>query len=99
MPIGGNIISWKSKKQNMVEMSSAKAMAIATCELIWIKQLHKKFGDTQPMKLCCDNQITLHIASNSAFHGETKHIKIDCHFILEKVLAKEVITESIRSNG
>jgi hypothetical protein len=102
--IGGNLVSWKSKKQNVVARSSAeaeyRAMAVATCELIWIKQLllELKFGDTQQMKLCCDNQAALHIASNPVFHERTKHIEIDCHFIREKVLSKEIITESVSSN-
>ena len=61
MSIGGNLVSRKSKKQNFVASSSAvaeyRAMAVATCELIWIKQLLQelKFGNTQQMKLCCDN--------------------------------------------
>ena len=41
--IGGNLISWKSKKHDVVAKSSAEAkyqaMALATCELIWLKQL------------------------------------------------------------
>ncbi|RDY13570.1 hypothetical protein CR513_01484, partial [Mucuna pruriens] len=62
----------KSKKQNIVARSSAeveyRAMAPATCELIWVKQLIQelKFPDVQPMKLYCDNQAALQIASNPA---------------------------------
>ncbi|XP_014522256.1 uncharacterized protein LOC106778782 [Vigna radiata var. radiata] len=43
--IGGNLISWKSKKQCVVARSSAEAkyrvMTLATCELVWLKQLLK----------------------------------------------------------
>ena len=58
-------------------------MTLATCELIWLKQLFQKlrFGKDGQMTLVCDNQATLHIASNLVFHERTKHIEIDCYFI------------------
>ena len=43
--IGGNLISWKSKKRDVAARSSAeakhRAMTLATCELIWLKQLFR----------------------------------------------------------
>lgn len=35
----------------------------------------------------------LYIAKNLVFHKSTKHIKVDCHFILEKVINKELTLE------
>ena len=102
--VGGNLVSWKSKKQNVVARSSAeaeyRAMAMATCELVWTKQLLKelKFGEISRMELVCDNQAALHIASNPVFHERTKHIEIDCHFVREKILSGEIATKFVRSN-
>jgi len=76
-------------------------MASLTCELIWVKQFLKEIGfcNIQPIKTYCDNQAALHIASNPVFHEKTKHIEIDCHFIREKLMSKEINTESVGSNN
>ena len=61
MFVGGNLVSWKSKKQPVVARSSAeaeyRAMAAASCEMVWLKNLLTDLGfsPTSPMKLFCDN--------------------------------------------
>jgi hypothetical protein len=101
--VGGNLVTWKSKKQNIVARSSAeaeyRAMASTASELTWIKQLLSDIGieDQGPIKMFCDNQAARHIASNSVFHDRTKHIEVDCHFIREKIQSKEIETPFIRS--
>ena len=64
-----------------------RAMALATCELICLKQLLQelRFRKDGQMTLVCDNQTALHIASNPVFHERTKHIEVECHFIREKI--------------
>ena len=85
-----NTISLFIKKKDIVVRSSAeaeyRAMALATCELIWLKHLLRelRFGKDEQMKLICDNQAALHIASNPVFHKRTKHIEVDCHFIMRR---------------
>ncbi|XP_070014867.1 secreted RxLR effector protein 161-like [Nicotiana sylvestris] len=102
--IGGNLISWKSKKQYVVVRSSAeaeyRAMTLATCELIWLKQLLQelKCVEFKQMELICDNQAALHIASNPIFHERTKHIEVDCHFIRLKIESECIATSFVGSN-
>ncbi|RVX10210.1 Retrovirus-related Pol polyprotein from transposon RE2 [Vitis vinifera] len=94
----------QSKKQDVVARSSAeaeyRAMTLATCELIWLRHLLRelRFGKDEQMKLICDNQAALHIASNPIFHERTKHIEVDCHFIREKIASGCVATSFVNSN-
>ena len=62
-------------------------MALAKCELIWLRHLllELRFGKGEQMKLICDNQTALHIASNPVFHERTKNIEVVYHFIIEKI--------------
>ncbi|KAL6312245.1 hypothetical protein AAG906_020789 [Vitis piasezkii] len=100
---GGNLVAWKSKKQSVVSRSSAeseyRAMAQATCEIIWIHQLLCEVGMkcTMPAKLWCDNQATLHIAANPVYHERTKHIEVDYHFICEKIEENLVSTGYVKT--
>ena len=101
--VGGNLVTWKSKKQNVVARSSAeaeyRAMASTVSELTWIKQVLKDLHITieEPIKVFCDNNSARHIASNPAFHERTKHIEVDYHYIRKKVQVKEIETPYVKS--
>ena len=75
-------------------------MTLATCELIWLKHLPQelRFGKDEQMKLIRDNQDAMHISSNPVFHELTKHIKVDCHFIIEKISSRCMTTSFVNLN-
>lgn len=88
--LGGNLVTWKSKKQNVVLRSSAEAMFRAMkqgiCELIWLKSILEdmRIKWDEPMKLYYDNKSAINIAHNLVQYDITKHIEVDRHFIKEK---------------
>ena len=90
--LGANCISWASNKQAVVSRSSAeaeyRAMASATTKLTWISYLLRDLGifPSTPPVLFCDNTSALHMTVNPMFHARTKHIELDFHFVLEKVV-------------
>lgn len=89
--LGGNPVSWRTKKQSVVSRSSAeaeyRAMASTTCELLWLQTLLRDLAVplSSPITLYCDNQAALHIARNPIFHERSKHIEIDCHLVRDRV--------------
>ena len=52
-----------------------------------------------PMLLYCDNESTISIAHNPTHHDHTKHIKVDRHFIKEKIKEGLVCIPYITSKG
>ena len=100
MFLGGNLVTWRSKKQNVVAWSSVeaefRAMAQGICELLWMKIIldDLKIKYEVPMKLFCDNKSTISIAHDPVQHDRTKHTEIDWHFIKEK-LDSGLITQHI----
>ncbi|KAL1203339.1 Retrovirus-related Pol polyprotein from transposon RE2 [Cardamine amara subsp. amara] len=101
--IGGNLVTWKSKKQKVISCSSAeseyRAMKKLTNELVWLKTLLKDLGieSTSPITMHCDNQAAIHIATNSVFHERTKHIEVDCHKVREKIVEGVILPCYTRS--
>ncbi|KAJ9548017.1 hypothetical protein OSB04_020560 [Centaurea solstitialis] len=80
--VGGNLVSWKSKKQHTVSRSSAeseyRAMADVTSKIIWVRRLLMELGVVfnNLMRLYCDSQSAIHIAKNQVFHERTNTLRL-----------------------
>ena len=92
-------MSWSSKKQPIVALSSTEAeyrgAAMATCEIVWLRKLLSDLGtDVQgPVTLYCDNMSSIQLANNLVFHARTKHIEVHYHYVREKVA--DIFTKSL----
>jgi hypothetical protein len=89
--VGGNLVTWSTKKQLVVGRSSIEAefwaMAHGVCELLWLKTLLKELGYNykDPMRLYCDSKAIINIVQSLTDHDRTKHIEFDWHSIKEKL--------------
>jgi hypothetical protein len=84
--IGGTTVSWISKLQKVVALSTTEAEYVtsieASKEMIWLQRFMEELGKKQENnKLYCDSQSAIHLANKSSFHSKTKHIYLSYHFI------------------
>jgi len=88
--LGPYLVSWATKKQHSVAMSTVEAEYVATtsccAQLLWIRQQLKDFSvDTGCIRIVCDSIGTINIAKNPCQHKRTKHIDIRYHFLRDNV--------------
>jgi hypothetical protein len=94
--IGDGAISWNSKRQPTVALSTTEAEYMATTqaakEAIWLRQLMADVGCVQggATTIMSDNQGSIALAKNPKHHSRTKHIDVQHHFIRE-VVEDEVV--------
>ena len=68
--VGSNLVTWRSKKQKVMALSSAEAefhgMAKGLCELLWLRRLLTEIGfaPSSEMNLFCDNKAAIDISHN-----------------------------------
>ena len=100
----GAPISWRSKKQTSVALSTAEAeyiaLAYASQEAIWLRRLmtELRMEQSKPTLIYENNQSAISLAQNVQFHGRMKHIDIRHHFIREKVSDRSIALKYCSSN-
>ena len=88
--VENNLVSWMSKKQNSISLSTAEAeyIAVGSCctQLLWMQKFLHDYGICQKhLTIYCDNTSAINISKNPVQHSRTKHIEIRHHFIRELV--------------
>lgn len=87
----GALVSWKSKTQQCVTMSSTEAeyvaMSMCVMEMDFVRQVIESMGFEVklPMKLYVDNVSAIELAKNYSTSGRTKHIDVRFHYIREMI--------------
>jgi hypothetical protein len=76
------MISWQSRKQSSISLSTAEAKYIvacsASCEAIWLPKLLTCLFDLEmeATMILYDNQSCIKMTENPVFHDKSKHIEI-----------------------
>ncbi|KAK8951018.1 hypothetical protein KSP39_PZI003140 [Platanthera zijinensis] len=94
--IGPNPISWCTRKQKTIALSSTEAEYTALSETvreaIWLRQLltEIKGKEVSPVKIMVDNTSAIALAKNPIFHNRTKHLQIKLHHTRDLVSRGEI---------
>lgn len=101
----GGAISWASRRQPTVALSTTEAeymaLAAAIQEAIWLKQFAGEVGrilPCEPFVTKCDNQSAICLASNDGCSARSKHIDIRYHFIRNHIASRSVRVQYVSTN-
>jgi len=94
--IGGGAVSWSSKLQSIVALSTTEAEYIAGVsagqELAWLRNLLYEIGykPKTASKLFIDNQSAVQVAKNPEHHGRLKHLDLRYYWLRDIVGMKKI---------
>ena len=100
--VAGGAVTWSSKKQTTIALSSTEAEYVALSEAgreaCWLKSLYDELGYEQrePILIRGDNDGSIAMAKNPQFHKKSKHIATRWHWVRDLVEDKTIAIESCR---
>ncbi|KAK9225892.1 hypothetical protein WN943_010937 [Citrus x changshan-huyou] len=95
-----SLVSWFSKKQNSVALSTTEAEYIAAgsccAQALWMKQTLRDYGiNLEQIPIKCDNTSAINLSKNTIQHSRTKHIEIRHHFLRDHIQKGDIALEFI----
>lgn len=102
--LGTKAISWCSRKQSTVALSTAEAEYIssssAACEAVWLRRILANLQQEQisATTIFCDNMSAIAMTKNPVLHARSKHIELRHHFIRKLVEDKEIELQFCSTN-
>eukprot|EP00253_Pinus_taeda_P034762 PITA_34762 len=92
----GGAVSWMSKKQSVVALSTTEAEYMAAThaskEAVWLQRLCSSMGLVQgAIRIDCDSQSAIFLANNPTYHSKIKHIDVQYHFMRDMIEDKKVL--------
>lgn len=79
---GTGAVSWSSKKQPIVTLSSIEAEFVVatacTCQTLWLRRILEEMQLKQEgaTTIFCDNTSAIKLSKNTVLHGRSKHIDV-----------------------
>jgi hypothetical protein len=98
--LNGHLVSWQTKKQQVVSLSSCeaeyRALTDFSCEVLWLRQFLIEVGISDaksPTVVHEDNQGCIAVANFDANSNakRMKHVKIQLHFIREVINDDKIV--------
>uniref|UniRef100_A0A2N9H7K1 Retrovirus-related Pol polyprotein from transposon TNT 1-94 n=1 Tax=Fagus sylvatica TaxID=28930 RepID=A0A2N9H7K1_FAGSY len=98
--LGGTAVSWVSRLQKIVALSTTEAEYVAVTEagkeMVWLQGFLEELGQRQKKGILhSDSQSAIFLAKNPAFHSRTKHIQLRYHFIRSLLDGGQLTLEKI----
>ena len=99
---GRSLVSWTSKKQNSVALSTAETEYIAAgaccAQILYMKQILLDYGVVlEKVPLLCDNESAVKLANNLVQHSRTKQIDIHHHFFRDHIAKNDMSLDGVRT--
>jgi hypothetical protein len=99
--LGESLVTWISKKQSSISLSTTEAEYIAAAECCtqveWMKQTLQdiKIVFEEPTTIYCDNTSAISLSKNPVQHSKSKHIPIKYHYLRDQAENKNIKLEYV----